>query len=304
MTISKTELRNKYKALRAAGRFHGTIKRALELRQQREANRPYTRDFLCHRCVNIAAYYMRRRRLERGIVVPIGRQLEAELAGIVKRANPHLRNWKGGVSETGSLAEAMGWYSIWSTGSNSDWRKRSTFERGVSVHSMFSATNTVSGTIHCGPHQRNVTLPKGWVFDIDENGLFIRRSVLVRSLGPCDFHPTAADLLRMSPKELIATARENARVRAAQERQQRQEARALMEQVRRAEREGATVCLADSLRVGNCYAGTVRWAARAGLARNKHHKPSQIAKLAGAAGHEARRVMLVIRYANLSDHRS
>lgn len=304
-----TETRNRYQRLRAEGRFHGTLKRALELRKQRDANRPHTRDFLCRRSLRISYYYAMREELERGVEVPIGDELESQLLDIVKRRNPKYRNWSGGVFAQKWVQ--FGWYSIWSRGSNRDWRKRSTFQRGIDVASRFEGKNTVCGTIHCGPHQREVKLPRGWVFSIDDNGLLVRRSKPIRGLGLCDYHPTAADMLRMSPKELVATARENARVRTAEDRRQ---LKGLTDQMRRAEREGATVCLADSLRAGNCYAGTVVWAARVGLVRNKHYKPSQVIKLAGK---EIRRVMLVVRqairrhniemergYANLADHRS
>jgi hypothetical protein len=308
--MTKTELRNKYKALRAAGRFHGTIKRALELRQQREANPPRTRAELCLRMPRIREYYRHIMWLNRGTVVPIGRPLSEELLAAAKRENPHLRNWKAGVDETGDLGNARGWYSIRSSGSNSDRRKRSTFQRGIWVRSVFQATTRRLGTMSCGPYRQQVQAPRGWMFQVDANGVFLRRNKPLRGIGLCDYHFTASEILRMPMRELTALAVANAKAR---KREQDQRAN-WWEHVEKAEREGATVCLADSLRAGNCWAGTVSWARRAGLWPGKHYAPSEIAK---RAGNQLQRVTLVIRqalrrhylemdrgYANLSDHRS
>jgi Arc/MetJ-type ribon-helix-helix transcriptional regulator len=100
---------------------------------------------------------------------------------------------------------------------------------------------------------------------------------------------------------------DRAKLRATE--QERKEACA---RIRRAEKEGCLVCLADSLKAGNCRGGSESWARRHGIDPMAHTLPSVL--LAKANG-EYRRVSLVVTvalrrheremrqgYADLSEH--
>jgi len=164
---------------------------------------------------------------------------------------------------------------------------------------------------------RKVKAPKGYYWDRDINGL----KLVCKASPKDDYHPTAWDLLNLKPREIARVLQERAtdrRAARAIQRQQEKEAREKqqkeMETIRRAEKEGATVCLADSLLAGNCLAGTLDWATRHGFDRANHYTPSEVLKHANG---DASRVALVIAvalrrhrkemdqgYAELAEHRA
>lgn len=142
-----------------------------------------------------------------------------------------------------------------------------------------------------------VTLPDGrW--DVDANGL---RAVC----GPDDYHPTAPELLAKNCAEtIVGKIRANAETRAKFAAEKLAEA---------ADMEGVYVCIADSLRAGNCLAGTQNFAALHNIDCRRHYQALEI--LRQANGDESR-VRLAIRaaisrtreenergFANLSDHK-
>jgi len=154
--------------------------------------------------------------------------------------------------------------------------------------------------------------PRGFRWDIDANGI----RIVSRTDARCDYHPTAADLIGTGVPKLAEAAKRNLAIRreqaalAREEKKNQQRAIAL---IRQAEREGATVCLADSVRAGNCRAGTENWARNHGLDPQKHYAPSKLSAIANGDG---ARVAIVIAtairrhrtemargYAELSDHR-
>lgn len=152
---------------------------------------------------------------------------------------------------------------------------------------------------------RRIKAPHGYHWDKDGNGV----KLVANADSNADYHPDAHDLLTMTPRQLAAKARENAAIRKAQRRQTQKEIAA----IKRAEDEGATVCVADSLRAGNCRAGTVTWARNHGLDPVRHYRPSEILSLANG---QTDRVALVVTvalrrhrmemergYAELADHR-
>lgn len=149
---------------------------------------------------------------------------------------------------------------------------------------------------------KRIYAPKGYRWDIDHHGLRLVR-------GKDDYHPNSDDLRNLTPRQLAAKVRENATKR----KQVAAESRRTKDAVRRAEAEGATVCLADSLRAGNCYAGTTSWARQHGLDPKQHYSPSKVLAMANG---DAARVALVVTvalrrhrqemergFAKLSEHR-
>lgn len=137
--------------------------------------------------------------------------------------------------------------------------------------------------------------PGGSRWEKDEQGLRL-------ILGPDDYHPTSRDL-RGGTAAMLQKLQANAETRRRLAAQQA---------VDRAEAEGVFVCLADSIRAGNCKAGSETWAKQHGLDTRRHISASDLMDIAGDS---IGRVRLVIRsamtrhktemlrgYANIADH--
>lgn len=159
--------------------------------------------------------------------------------------------------------------------------------------------------------------PRGWKWNVDANGIRLRTKAT--NSGMADYHPSASEILNCSLPQLRKLARDNQAKRKAllaefakKEKAKQESQEAAERAIKRAESEGATVCLADSLRAGNCLAGTQQWASRHGFDFNRHYKPSDV--LAKANG-DTHRVALVVNvalrrhklemergYADLEDH--
>jgi hypothetical protein len=132
---------------------------------------------------------------------------------------------------------------------------------------------------------------RGWHWIADEHGI-----CLVDSHGKRDYHPTAAELLENpGTRQIAAIARERDEQRREVARTQRRE----LARIQRAEQQGAAVCLADSLRAGNCRAGTTTWAQRRGLDVSQHISPTKLLALANG---DTARVQIVVAVA-LKRHR-
>jgi hypothetical protein len=266
----------KYQRLRNAGTFSGTIKRAVTLRDARDKLAAKTDPLT----IPLAKRYDRQK-----AVVPFGATAPVAARNVLagyQRRNPRLREWSlGCVAGTDTRLREIG--------SNSDWRKRSTFQRGVVVQSVAVACGrclffTLSG------EKKRIAAPFGYRWERDKNGV----KLVSRSHPDRDYHPTAGDLLG-NVRDIVAKLKANYETRRLANANKKQQLAA----VRRAEREGATVCLRDSIRAGNCIAGTSNFCQRHGLDSRRHYKPSEV--LAVANG-DASRVALVVTVA-LKRHR-
>jgi len=149
---------------------------------------------------------------------------------------------------------------------------------------------------------RRIKAPHGYRWDEDATG--VRLVSIARPAD--DYHVDSHDLSECSPRQLAAKLRENAlirrreaRERAARERAAKLSAKQEARILRTAEREGATVCVRDSVNIGNCEAGTRSWAKNHGLDASRHYRPSEVLALANGDG---RRVALVVSAA-LRRHR-
>jgi len=132
-------------------------------------------------------------------------------------------------------------------------------------------------------------------WDVDTDGLRL-------VCGPDDYHPMAGEM-RSGVARLAEILRGNAetRRRLAAERA-----------VERAEAEGVWVCLADSLRAGNCRAGSTAWAERHGLDVLRHVPAGRLfeeangdwprVRLAIRAAMTRHAAEMVRGYADLSEH--
>lgn len=148
------------------------------------------------------------------------------------------------------------------------------YVRSVAV--IDSATCTYLA--HCT--LRTITLPAGWTWDVDGQGLRALRA------DGADHHVTAADLLG-GADEIVAAAERQARLRAEAE------ARAAAESATVAE---VQVCVADARRAGNCEAGIAAWAGQHELPLAAHVPAPVLLRLA-ARDPQALRVRLTVRVA-------
>lgn len=281
--------------------FCGTKSAALRKWMDRQANRPLPPAETGKYRLKYMAILKRR---STPVVVPLG-SASAPCLHRVQRANPRLREWSHGV--TASVLHCP--YATYSTGSNSDWKKRSTFRRGAYIQSQATCTRDTATLVIMG-EKYQILAPRGYRWDIDQHGL-----MLVGAAG--EYHPTAGELLddvaTGGKGKLIAQALKNAAAtRKAAKAEAKRKAKQQANMLRLAEREGATVCLADSRRAGNCLAGSEAWARQHGLDPRRHYAPSEVLRLAnGDAGRVSIVVAMAIRrhreemergYANLADH--
>ena len=278
--MTKKELREKYQALQHAGKLSGTIARAMRLRAEREANPPRP-EAEAGRIAAKAA--LGRARRGRRVAVPLGSR---SFASDYRAQFPRLREWSLGEIATTS-SETFATKEI---GSNSDWNKRSTFQRGVLVQSYATCRDFREAVLVIAGKEHRIKAPRGYRWDVDKNGLLLR----AKSDRRADYHPTATELLG-PVAAIVATLKENFATRKAARAKEAQRLAA----IRRAETEGATVCLRDSVRAGNCLAGSLTWAQRHGLDPSRHYRPSEVLSLANGDAH---RVALVVTLA-LKRHR-
>jgi hypothetical protein len=125
----------------------------------------------------------------------------------------------------------------------------------------------------------SLTLPDGYVWGNDINGL---RAVH----GADDFHVSAPDLLAKNAVEkIVEFISKNAETR------RRRAAELLAE---KAEIEGIFCCVADSLRAGNCLAGTRGFAERHQLDIHRHYHAPELLQIANG---DTSRVRIVIQAA-------
>jgi hypothetical protein len=260
--MSKAEQKRRYQKFEQLGKLTGTVAGCMRKWEARQANKPqpYTSRSLQH----IA-------KRAKPVLVPLGDYGQSALDE--RRSQDRRVLW--------SYAEAGLVRGAYTTGSNSDWKKRSTLQRYLVIES-WAKVGSSRIEYHCDGHVFTIKAPRGYRWDSDENGL-----MLFGRDG--DYHPTADDLLAAPTdkcRAMIAKIKNNAAIR----KQAMKKAKQQLAMVKRAEREGARICLADSLRAGNCRVGSTNWARNHNLDPAQHYKPSQVLALANG---DASRVAIV-----------
>ena len=267
--------RDTYQQLKDAGKLHGTIKRARELRESRNTAQSI-----------VAPETLLERR--RALIAGPGLTSAVNWRRI-SDAHSRKKNWRDSkpcFGKTSLVKIDLGRYSSRCTYTHYEYR--------IDVECWGRALGSKLYW-HFDGKVSVFTAPRGWEWRIDANG------VVLRMIGTpeIDFHPNVDNLQTLSVRGMCQTARDNYAIRRKTERENAASIRQQRDLLKRAEREGATVCLRDSLRAGNCSAGTVQWANSAKLDTRKHYRPSEIM---GAAKPNDRRVSIVIAVA-LRRHR-
>lgn len=133
-----------------------------------------------------------------------------------------------------------------------------------------------------------VELPTGYIWDRDANGL---RAVCANSRRD-DYHPEAAELMRKDAADYLV-----GKINANRQRREELAAKIAVEAAAVA---GVYVCLADSIRAGNCRQGTLQFAQRHGLDERRHYSAPELLTLANG---DASRVRLAVTAARLRHER-
>jgi len=137
---------------------------------------------------------------------------------------------------------------------------------------------------------RLLSAPRGYRFSCDENGIKISS----KSNPKIEYHPTAFDfILAISSsygfKDIIQNAKYLYSVRKENEKRKRLEKRKeseIAQSIKTAEKQGCFVSIMDSIIAGNCQAGTESWAARCGLDKSQHYRPSVLLQHGQKTGNE------------------
>lgn len=251
---------------------------------------------------------VRTRRQKR--ILPLGGACQ-DLANKIHAQNPRLKNWEGVKSSNTARGPAE--LKTTNHGRYSSRCSYTHYTYSVIIRSwvvLLPETKKLVAKIGDYP-QKIISAPRGYRWGADKNGVR-----LISIAHPtADFHPTAADLL-LGARHCVKKLQENRKARWAVE-VERRKAKADAAQaeriMRRAEAEGLSVCLRDSLRAGNCEAGTVQWASRHGLNPAKHYMPAEVLAIANGDTHRVALVVAVALrrhqaemargYSELTDHR-
>ncbi len=119
------------------------------------------------------------------------------------------------------------------------------------------------------------------------DGALTPRGLIFRSTSDrkLAYHPTASEIL-----EGVDELKDLARSARAKRIELAKQAKADAKAVKKAEEVGVMVCLADSLRAGNCRAGSENWARNHGFDTRRHYTPAELLAMANG---DTRRVALV-----------
>jgi hypothetical protein len=159
-------------------------------------------------------------------------------------------------------------------------------ENYVRSFALIRNTQTIDVALH--QQEYSVTLPLGYEWGEDNNGL----RAFVCASPTDDFHPSAYDL-RCGETHIVKSINELRTKRDALRAEAAKEIELAGE---------AMVCLADSIRAGNCMQGTLKWINRAQLNKNRHYAVSEIVE-AGVRTGDMHRVRLALATAALRHRR-
>lgn len=260
----------KYRRLKRAGKLHGTIKRAVALREARDAVAKVKDPLLLP---------LARRPSRLKVVVPLRGQEARRVCMSLKETRPRVSNWDTRVPTTDvSYVQPVNHGNYSSRVKYDRWSYRPRIQSYGILHGKeliyrFNGSRFV------------LKAPRGYAWGRDENGI----KLYVKRHPKIDYHPHSQDLLDgvKVMKSMLWANHETRKQLARKEKQHR-------DAVKRAAREGAHVCLSDSLVAGNCYSGSYSWAKRHGLEPTEHYTPQQV--LAKANG-DAARVAVVVTVA-------
>lgn len=141
-----------------------------------------------------------------------------------------------------------------------------------------SDPRTAEGIIHTTRH--SLTLQAGYTWG------YVGESIAAIDQNGNEYHPMARDLARKDASAYICAQIATLSAKRAAE-------KSAIEAVEKAEQEGAAICLRDSIKAGNCEAGTRQFAARHGLDPQRHYRPTELLAIANGDAHRVRLAVAV-----------
>lgn len=228
------------------------------------------------------------------VSVPLGKKTADDVREKAHTANPRLKNWDHPEETTYPEYDQVetidhGRYSSQCT------YRRLTYRPTVTSCAVISA----GGKLRYESAKEQPTWlapPRGYRWDRDQNGV----RLVSLSDSRKDYHPDSDDLrsydarsLARKISALFSQRREQARINAEHLRLEKLSASEQTRLIAKAEREGCTVCLRDSLRAGNCRAGSVAFAQWHKLDPAKHYRPSQLLRIANGDAHRVKLAVAV-----------
>lgn len=250
---TRTEAREYYSALRRRGLLHGTIRRAVDLWEARRAATDYRQhDEYC----GLRARFRALPTIEPTVA---DRRAAADEA---RAAHPRRRNWDAVAADhtNGVVTHDHGQYSG---------RCRYThYTYQPTTRSCAAVTRT--RLVYWSRYRRaHLRAPRGWRYGRDALGIYVVR--LREQRREYRYHVVGDDLTSVSRLRAAALAHEQRQRVAARDRRAaaaRQRLRPLAESL------GVYVSVVDSIRAGNCGAGTRAWARQHGLDLSRRYPAS------------------------------
>lgn len=207
------------------------------------------------------------------------------------------KNWELYSSLSRSHIDHTPGETIWKNGRPKSYT-RATCDNYVRSFAVMWSSTTIDGIFHATRY--SVTLPDGYAWGKDANGLKAYDTTSTRD----DYHPEVSDLLADDAADLIIK-----KIIENRETRRAMEARAIAE---KAAMEGVWVCLADSIRAGNCKSGTIAFCNRHALDPSRHYTAQEIFNIANGDASWARLAITAATlrhqremrqgYSELSDH--
>lgn len=250
------------------------------------------------------------------VTIPLGTHAEQSCL-IEKCKNNRIKNWRTAEPTLGKSrieSENMGPYSRSCTFTKYLYtRKVESWGYFVSNKYVYVRIETKDGII-----SKVCKAPRGWRWELDDLGI----KIVKVSNTSIEIHPTASHFIGIARryKHGMGQLLELARLLYLQRRKLQKESRLeqlkesdFIKSIRKAQSQGMRVCLIDSLKAGNCYAGTKTFARKNGLEENLHYPPVKIYYLLQKTGDRRIRNALVYAlrrhekemtqgFANLCDH--
>jgi len=257
--------RDKYSELRAKGRLYGTLKRARELARRR-ASACFQRT---PPPLTVEA---------RTVVIPLSGALSAELVQWSHDLHPLRSNWEHPAASTSRGRRVC---EI----DNGRYSSRCTYTLWTYRPETRCCGRACGRWLlwFCEDQRRWLRAPRGWVFGQDRLGLYVVRRSEKRIRYR--FHFDSASL--RSIRTLHNAALDHEHNQRAADREQRERKRRQREreaEIQRAMGVGVYVGLRDSVRAGNCPAGSRTWAKNHGLDARQYYPIAVIRRLANVNG--------------------
>jgi hypothetical protein len=255
--------KEKYQELRKAGKLNITIKKALEIHTTRTAAQT----------IQQPARYKK-------IIIPLGDKDVSDWVHKIKQSNKSKKNW---IGWRGAIISKPAELKTIDNGQYSRRCRYTHYTYRVLVQS-YGYIYTVKGKrvlrASFAGQKNDYKAPRGWGWGLDQNGLFLAKN----TNKDINYHITQSDLGLLP--EVTARAEENYKTR-----KEANKIDSLAEKIRLDE---VMVCAVDSIRAGNCRAGTERFAEAHRINLQRHIPATVLARIATS---DPKRVETVINFA-------